>query len=567
MPYLNLDYSNKARAAITKAQEKAIAAMYKKVAKDLEKEAMKFGDFGLKSSSATSMLRSMQLNDLRKSLYQEMANLGGDIEQLCYYNSKLIGSAVIQDAYGFAKGVGMKVSGAYGYVPTAIVHNIKTGNIYNQKWYLSEAIWGDVKAKQNDINYIISKGLAMNKGSYEIAKDLEMYVDPSAAKSWDWSKVYPECSKQIDYNAQRLARTLTNHAYQQSIVMTTKDNPFCKGIKWLASNSERTCELCHERHGKIYKPDELPADHPNGLCTYVPVIEDDMSKIADRIGDWYNGNPDPALDKYAASLQGNYAKQAGADIIKTGKGQTTAQAQKAAVQKTTAKAQKQAAEVVQKPREFSRQAYDDMLEKQGKLPKTDYDGYKYSTKYLDNFKKWSGQLTDVESNGINTYTGGAYSSMNEYLRGAKSSCLYKEQMNGAKAALNKSVLTEDIMVRRGSDFISLAGLDGKVSVNAKDYLVANYKDMVGRTVVDKGFMSTTPMPDAGFGAHGVEYRILMTKGTKAQFIAPISNFKNEQEILAQAGTRFIVRDIVYDASSYTQKTFTVYMESLPEVLP
>ena len=57
-----------------------------------------------------------------------------------------------------------------------------------------------------------------NCSYYEIAKDLESYVRPNARLPWnlrmaDGKKIY---KKQIDYNAQRLARTLVQHGYQQS---------------------------------------------------------------------------------------------------------------------------------------------------------------------------------------------------------------------------------------------------------------------------------------------------------------------------------------------------------------
>ena len=40
-------------------------------------------------------------------------------------------------------------------------------------------------------------------------------------------------------------------------------------------------------------------DHPNGMCTYIAVIEDSMTDIADRIADWALGETqDPALDQY-----------------------------------------------------------------------------------------------------------------------------------------------------------------------------------------------------------------------------------------------------------------------------
>lgn len=161
------------------------------------------------------------------------------------------------------------------------------------------------KKAQQDINSIIAKGIAENKSSYDIAKDLEKYVNPSAKKDWDWSKVYPGTNKKVDYNAQRLARTMVSHAYQYSFVQTTKHNPFVEDYIWRSAGSERTCEICAERNGKHYAKDKLPLDHPNGLCTFIANTPDNMEDIADRLADWAHGKSDPELDEFVKSLYGD----------------------------------------------------------------------------------------------------------------------------------------------------------------------------------------------------------------------------------------------------------------------
>lgn len=104
----------------------------------------------------------------------------------------------------------------------------------------------------------------MNKSAFDIAKDLEEYVDPKAKKSWDWKKVYPGVSSKIDYSAQRLARTMPAHAYQQSLEATVKNNPFIDGYIWHSGTGKRTCEICRERDGKFLQKESclwtIPTD-------------------------------------------------------------------------------------------------------------------------------------------------------------------------------------------------------------------------------------------------------------------------------------------------------------------
>ena len=55
----------------------------------------------------------------------------------------------------------------------------------------------------------------------------------------------------------------------------------------------------------MYEKDSLPLDHPNGMCTYLAVIEDSFDTIADRLADWAHGGIDPELDAWSKDLYGN----------------------------------------------------------------------------------------------------------------------------------------------------------------------------------------------------------------------------------------------------------------------
>ena len=207
--------------------------------------------------------------------------------------------------------IGFPQEGAFEYVPDEVVHLIITGQIYEGRWSLSKAIWSNRQKMLKDVNTVISEGLLLNKPTYDIAKDIERYIDPKDIKDWDWQKVYPGTSKKVDYNAQRLARTLIQHSYQQSLVLTTKDNPFVEGVQWVSAFAHgRTCELCKERATEdkfglgagVFPKDKLPLDHPNGLCSFGAKI-DSMDDIASRLADWVDGKPDKQIDKFNKSLQ------------------------------------------------------------------------------------------------------------------------------------------------------------------------------------------------------------------------------------------------------------------------
>ena len=177
---------------------------------------------------------------------------------------------------------------------------IASGKLYGDKWSLSSAIWKNGLRTKSDIQNVVAKGLVENKPIKDIADAITKYVDPTARKPWDWSKVYPGTAAQVDYNAQRLARTMIQHSFQASLVESQRFNPFCQGIVWHSVGLHgRTCELCLERDGNVFPVKDLPLDHPNGLCYFEPAM-DNMNDIADRLANWANGGSDPALDTYVA---------------------------------------------------------------------------------------------------------------------------------------------------------------------------------------------------------------------------------------------------------------------------
>lgn len=200
------------------------------------------------------------------------------------------------------------VSAAMSNVPRDAVNNIITGQIYDTGWSLSARIWGNNEQTLEQLYRIVAGGIAENRSIYEISLQLQQYVNPNVQRAWnlkdrDGRWIYP---RKIDYNAQRLARTLVQHSYQQSVVDASRRNPFVQLIRWDA-NGSRVCELCQDRDGNVYPIDELPLDHPNGMCNFEPV-HDDYDEIANRIVDWIVSDEGdyPDFDDYARSFGFDY---------------------------------------------------------------------------------------------------------------------------------------------------------------------------------------------------------------------------------------------------------------------
>lgn len=291
------------RVQITNEQTKQIRDMYKSIEKDFKERIRVLSN----RTNISSVMRTKYLEDFTKDLEASIKTLNSRLENMITNNMADVAGAVVKDNEELLHNMG--IEGTFTkmqYIPQNCVDRIVSGKIYEGKWTLSKAIWSDNQKKIDDIHSVIAKGMAENKSTFEIAKDLERYVNPQARKLWDWGKVYPGTSKKIDYNAQRLARTMISHAYEEAFVESTKDNPFIESYRWLASGGDRMCDLCAERDGKIFAKDELPLDHPNGMCTFEVVIEKSYDQIASDLKNWVNGtgsnklNDD--LDNYAETL-------------------------------------------------------------------------------------------------------------------------------------------------------------------------------------------------------------------------------------------------------------------------
>lgn len=296
---LQLDFSNAEaqRLRITQEQQRKIQELYKQASAEIARQA------GKAPRVPSDALRKSYLNTLQGQIDERLRDIEAQLNGTVRSGMTAVAAATVGDAKQFLQQNGLSIKGAYSHVPADIVNAVASGQLYSDNWTLSRALWLNTKETQQDVQNIVAQGIIQNKSAFEIAKDLERYVDPTAKKDWDWSKVYPGTRRVVDYNAQRLARTMVSHAYQQAFVRTTQKNPFVKKYRWEASNSERTCELCEERNGQLFDKDDLPLDHPNGMCTFTAVM-DDMDTIGERLGDWAAGKDDPELDAWAKDIYG-----------------------------------------------------------------------------------------------------------------------------------------------------------------------------------------------------------------------------------------------------------------------
>lgn len=518
---------------LTKKQSEMLIKQFNGVKTELQKRISMLGN------TKDAKLQKMQFEDAVSGLEQNIVQIYSQFEGEFDSSIKQMAEAVVKNEHDFMAEVGISFKTSFTKIPTDVLAEIKTGAIYNEKWYLSDAIWADQKNKLRDINTIITNGVAAGKTTYEIAKDLEIYVDSKAVKPWEWSKVYPVSTKVIDYNAQRLARTVIAHAYARATVREAKNNPLSEGIQWHSALTERTCQICIDRDGKIYAPDDLPLDHPNGLCTY-SIVTPTMDEIANRLADWVNGKEDKELDEW-------YAKQNGEAEINTPATQKANEAVKSSIPNYT------------KFVELAKQTTEDEMRE------------------LE--KKSLEQLTQEQKRAIQKYTGNAYEPMNNYLR------LIAQGKNHAKAMLESGLTTEDynhlqnardglkstklgkdFVLRRGAGFGDLAQfMSGDFDDNRRKLMNMSAEELnalfEGSVVKYAGFVSTSSIWDKGF-ADDVEMVLYAPADTAGSSIMSISKYgTKEWETLLNADTSMRILKIE-DSDGHRLSSIRVFAEIL-----
>lgn len=500
MAKFSLSDSLKVRNQIEKEQYQMISKLYQDMAKEAKSQAEKMG-----KGTASDRLQAAELKKLAKQLQDEAKSIGVKLEKGISDTLLRTSQAVVGDAVKFNQSMGLTVEGAYRRVPSDIVEVLVSGRLYEGKWSLSKAIWADIKHTQQDINTVVAEGLALNRSSYDIAKDLERYVDPNAKKPWDWSKVYPGTKRKVDYNAQRLARTMIGHAYQQSVVATCRNDPFVDGVKWISGHTSSSCEICEERDGKVFPVDQLPLDHPNGKCSFAPAMSKDLTQIADELADWVQGGSNPRMDQWYGSMS-----------------------PESVVDKSTRKfsnlnkqIHKQWANDSRVNQEVGTPEYEALYGGEG------FQGYvdgnsKMVNSLLAGFEFYSPALTTAEN------------------IAARAKITWEnlgDQIRRLDSAISMSGLPQDSKLYRVIDDKTMKGVFGVTHRTKMDKI---FDSVVGNTYTQDSFMSTSIGVDPLFKKYPCIMTLEVPKGTPS---VVTTNFK-EGEILLGRGTRYEVVGVV-----------------------
>lgn len=626
-------YAAAVRDSVTKEQQAYIESMYKKWSNDVLKQAEYYG----KLTTGSSFISQSYYQQLYRQMQAQSKEIANGVYTNIVNGMANVSDAVVKDAANWMSDFGISKKGldaAFSYIPQSTVNSLITGSVYGKpgSWSLSAAIWGDNEKTLRDVYSIMSQGIAMQMPIEEMAKKLSQYVSPTKQLLWTGPKGMRIYKHAVDYNAQRLARTLVQHTYQQSFVAATKDNPFVTEYIWNA-NGSRACPICLDRDGTHYEKDKLPLDHPNGMCTMEPVVDD---KMVDKLANWVNGEDGtyPEIDEFAKKFGydvtklpkmtfSDIKKQYGNSQYKSPNAwykslpkdvqQTVSQIHQASGKKwtqwyqdeimdqTLKKTAKTAEKVAKKTADnaatnaVEKTVVKKVANDKGLLDKL-LDRFKNQTedKMLSLEDKTLGSLTEEQLKVIKSYTGDAYTTINDYLRriagGEKSNAWLDkdtiDSIDDAVKAFSKIKTKEDYTLRRGTDAddIFYTFLGGNPSMKEKiNNLVNGIDDLInssgkvdeailqeqvgkissliqGQTGSFASFTSTSSDWNKGF-RKPVEYVIDAPKGTAGTSIMSISHYKTKEgEFLLAPGTKVICEKVEAATDGHKLAAIRVFLK-------
>ena len=287
---------------------KKIQGIYTQAARDLAKRAE-----ATRAGTLTERWVKDYQKALEKRIEQLRGELGGTILSGMRKSAGLPGDTVegwLNDALAMV-GVDGSFTGTFSRTPDAALRMLIDGRMYRDGKSLSRRIWNRTDQLQGNIEDILTQGIAQHRSALQIAQDLEAYVSPKAKMPVSWLTLYPDIpfNRQIDDNAQRLARTAINHAYWAANMTAAKANPFCKAMHWQLSPShyerqvarfgEDICDAYASHDEGLgrgnFPVDDVPMPHAQCLCATWQVVPE-LSDVSDRLGAWVDGGEDAELD-------------------------------------------------------------------------------------------------------------------------------------------------------------------------------------------------------------------------------------------------------------------------------
>ncbi len=207
------------------------------------------------------------------------------------------------------------------------VSKLIQGGYYKDGKTLDQRLWNITKNSAKDIDSLIKVNLLKGANAKELAQQVNKYVNP--LKKLELKNDEVGFSKNVSYQASRLARTSITHSFRETQIQQAMNNPFNIGMKWELSPSHGIrmhgkTDVCDDYAGQdnyglgtgVFPANKMPVGHPQCLCiTYE--VNTDIKSAMKELKAWSNGEKDDKLDNwYKENNSNNELNESISDIIK-----------------------------------------------------------------------------------------------------------------------------------------------------------------------------------------------------------------------------------------------------------
>ena len=286
---------------LTKEQEKQIGKIYLKAFKDIEKKLEKCTD----NKYRERLLRAYQ-TQIYEELYllikQGIIKVTDDILNIQKESMIQLLEETFENQTKLVDGK-HKLQAIVDITNKKLVQQMVKGEIYYNGRGLDKMLWDVSKCAGDKLNLAITSCIAEGMGAAEMSQNLKEFAT-GGHHTWSRNKIREKLgdgyarrySGGLDYEALRLARTTLTHQAQLSTLSSSMINPYMDGVIWHSEHQAgRTCQLCLDRNGTKFKLDNVPLDHPNGMCWLEPTYSMTPEEIAKDMKAWGNGEPNSGL--------------------------------------------------------------------------------------------------------------------------------------------------------------------------------------------------------------------------------------------------------------------------------
>lgn len=286
---------------LTRKQEEQIGKIYLKAFKGIEKKLEKCTD----NKYRQRLLRAYQTQiyeELYPLIKQGIIKVTDDILNIQK-------ESMIQLLVETFENQTKLVDGKHKLQALVDITNRKTveqmikGKVYYNGRGLDKLLWDATKCSKDKLNLAITSCIAQGMGAGDMSEVLKEFA-MGGHHTWSRNKIREKLgpayarkySGGLDYEALRLARTTLTHQAQLATLATSKINPYMDAVIWHSDHQAgRTCQLCLDRDGTKFELDNVPLDHPNGMCWLEPAYSMTPEEMAKDMKAWASGEKNSGL--------------------------------------------------------------------------------------------------------------------------------------------------------------------------------------------------------------------------------------------------------------------------------